>query len=289
MSALKFSVLIANYNNGVFFSDCWQSLLKQSFTEWEAIIVDDCSTDDSLATINKIVNGDARARIYINKKNLGCGYTKKRCAELATGSLMGFLDPDDALEINALEVMIDTFSQNPSMVLAYSKHLRYDEKFTLLEKQRTVKVVNTRDPFYFNIGAAVSHFCVFKASAYRLTTGIDEYMLRGVDQDLYLKMFEQGETLFVDHFLYKYRVHGKGISTGADDSNAEKADYWHWYAINSAAKRRGVYVEKLYTDTHISRSVYNILYKNYQVIINSGSYKLAQKISQLKTLFRTKK
>ena len=56
----KISILIANYNNGRYFKQCYDSLLEQSYTNWEAIIVDDCSTDNSVDIIKQLIKGNNR-------------------------------------------------------------------------------------------------------------------------------------------------------------------------------------------------------------------------------------
>src|SRR6266567_1565920 len=102
---MKFSILIANYNNGRFFKDCYNSILAQTYINWEVIIVDDGSTDDSVEAIKNIINMDKRFHFYINNQNKGCGFTKRKCVEVASGDICGFVDPDDALLPNALKKM----------------------------------------------------------------------------------------------------------------------------------------------------------------------------------------
>ncbi|WP_146897101.1 glycosyltransferase family 2 protein, partial [Chryseobacterium lathyri] len=62
----KITVLIANYNNGRFFKECFDSLLSQTLTDWEAIILDDASTDNSLELIRNITEKDSRFKIFTN-------------------------------------------------------------------------------------------------------------------------------------------------------------------------------------------------------------------------------
>ncbi|MCD6017980.1 MAG: hypothetical protein K0S53_1101 [Bacteroidetes bacterium] len=286
----KISILIANYNNGEFFQDCWNSLVNQTYSNWEAIIVDDKSTDNSVEIIRQIIHGDSRAKLHINERNLGCGYTKRRCAELGCGELYGFLDPDDTLEPNALELMNSVFSENTSVVLAYSKHRRYDSTLTnIISKEYNISSIDSKDIFYFNLSGTITAFAVFKADAYKKTAGIDAYMLRAVDQDLYLKLCEMGETMPVHEYLYKYRIHANGISTGDGIATVSKAEYWQWYAINAAAKRRGVYVEDLFSQYYINKSMYNKLAKDYQLVLNSVGFKLSRKLSAVKSIFFKKK
>ena len=85
-----FSVLIANYNNGKYLMDAIESVRQQTYTNWEIILVDDCSTDNS-HELYKELEQDERIHIFLNDQNHGCGYTKRRCAELANGEICGFL------------------------------------------------------------------------------------------------------------------------------------------------------------------------------------------------------
>src|SRR5690554_4791645 len=110
-----FSILIAQYNNGHFFNDCYKSILEQTYANWEVIIVDDASTDDSLKVIKDIIKDDSRFKLFTNDTNKGCGYTKRKCAALATGEISGFLDPDDTLEPIALEKMVEIHLNHPEV------------------------------------------------------------------------------------------------------------------------------------------------------------------------------
>ncbi len=89
-----FSILIAHYNNYDYFLDCYKSILAQTYKNFEVVIVDDCSTDDSLEKIRLLVSEDARFNIYRNETNKGVGFTKKTCVERTSGDVCAILDPD---------------------------------------------------------------------------------------------------------------------------------------------------------------------------------------------------
>lgn len=280
-----FSILIANFNNGNYFKDCWASVLAQTYTHWEVVIVDDASTDNSLEIIRQLVENDSRVKIFVNESNRGCGFTKRKCAELATGELCGFVDPDDTLEPNAIELMVKTYEENPIYGLIFSRFNIVDENLKFLSERSKVDEEDFNSVNFFNFGGVISHFAVFKREVYLQTEGIDAYMLRAVDQDLYLKLCEKTKVKHISNILYNYRIHQNGISTGGNESeNVSKASYWHWYAINAAAKRRGVYVEDLFVQSFMNISHYKRLQSKLDLIENSGSYKLAQKIGKIKRL-----
>lgn len=232
---MLFSILIANYNNGHFFNDCYQSIISQTYSNWEVIIVDDCSSDDSMKVIKNIIGDDNRFKIFENNLNKGCGYTKNKCAALANGELLGFLDPDDALNSNALDVMVEAHKKQLNVTIITSKFELVDLNMNFIRVGMQGESIPINKSYLTFGKGALTAFAVFKKSCYTKTKGIDKQMKRAVDQDLYYKMEEQGKHLFLDKVLYKYRIHQNNISI---NENLYKAHYWHFYAILKAFKRR---------------------------------------------------
>lgn len=244
MSYPLFSILIAQYNNGKFFEDCYNSIIAQTYANWEAIIVDDASNDNSVAHMKNLIGDDPRFKLFQNTENRGCGFTKRKLAELATGEICGFLDPDDAIAENAIEVMVAGYAENSEVSIIYSDCVFCDDKLTEIHVRKTAQV-----PIYnlhfINYSAEIFHFTTFKKEFYKQTEGINENLKRAVDQDLVLRLYEVGDVLHVPELLYKYRQHGGGISTLA---NRGKAKYWHWVVIIDAARRRGVSFENFFAE-----------------------------------------
>lgn len=232
---MSFSILIANYNNGAFFEACFDSILNQSHKDFEVIIVDDASTDNSVALISELIANDNRFKFYQNEKNKGCGYTKHKCATLANTEICAFLDPDDALVSNAVEVMINAFKANPNAVLISSKYYLTDIDLNVTGPSIHGEKIPQNETFLTYGKGAVTHFAAFKRAAYIQSKGIDPTFKRAVDQDLYLKLEEQGTIAFVDEYLYYYRINDNSISA---NNNIFKAQYWHNIAMEAAYKRR---------------------------------------------------
>jgi len=232
---MLFSILIANYNNGHFFIDCFKSIINQAYTNWEVIIVDDASTDNSIDVIRSLINDNKRFKLYQNEENKGCGFTKQRCAKLASGQILGFLDSDDALKPNALEAMILAHKKFEGASIITSKFELVDLQLNFI-KDGVIGSEIPSEKSYLTFGkGALTAFATFKNEAYKKTTGIDSLMKRAVDQDLYYKIEEQGEHQFLNESLYLYRINENSIS---NNNNVYKAEYWQFYAINKAYKRR---------------------------------------------------
>jgi glycosyltransferase involved in cell wall biosynthesis len=259
-----FSVLIANYNNGKYIEEAIQSVFNQTYTNWEIIIVDDASTDNSLSVLSKY-KSDSRFLIFEGKENEGCGNSKNKCAELAKGHIAGFLDPDDLLENTALQKMIEAHFQHPDASLVYSSLFLCDEYAKNCTKSTYVRPIPKDSSFLKMKSGMVSQFATFKLDLYRLTSGISKNYKRAVDQDLYLKLEEVGKLLFIDEHLYYYRINRGGISSY---DNYDKAFSWNILARIEACKRRNVSIEDILPIHLQSEKSIRMFYEN------SKDYKL---------------
>ena len=234
-----FSVLIANFNNGEYLDEAITSVRKQNYTHWEIIIVDDCSTDNS-KDIYKKYESDDKIHIFFNDQNYGCGYTKRRCAELAHGEICGFLDPDDILEPDALKTMVDAHVEDESLSMIYSRYNEVDENLNFIRVSKQQRHIPEGSSFLEGDGG-ISHFLTFKKSAYDKTPGIGKEFLRAVDHDMYFMLEEVGNVRFIDKVLYNYRTNtGSNISLG---TNKDKAYLWHLIGMVDACRRRGLPIE----------------------------------------------
>lgn len=235
-----FSVLIANFNNGCYLQDAISSVLSQSYSNWEIIIVDDCSKDNSV-DIYKELASDPRIHIYYNDVNSGAGYTKRRCAELAHGDICGFVDPDDLLaETDALEVMVKTHQENPDASMVYSGYYLTNENL-VVEKAVPGTDLNGQSALE-SCSWPFRHFVSFKKEKYDLTDGVDPFMKRAVDYDMYYQLEEVGRVIHLDRLLYYYRQNSHSISL---NDGVYKSRVWHSYTCAKAMKRRGLSDENL--------------------------------------------
>lgn len=209
---MKFSILIAHYNNWEYFQTCYLSIQKQTFKNYEIIILDDCSSDDSFKKLQKLASNDSKIKLYKNEINQGVGFTKAKLIELAQGEIIGFLDPDDALYESALEISVKHHVENENLVATYSRIMMCNNELkpcNIYPRTRSIKNLNK---YFFNINNEVSHFFTFKRNAYFKTIGINSELTSSVDFDLYLKLFEKGDFEFINQPLYYYRQHAKGVS-----------------------------------------------------------------------------
>ena len=118
------SIITPCYNSSKFLQQTIDSVLNQTFTDWEWLITDDKSTDHSVEIINKV--DDERIKLTVAEKNGGAGHARNLSLEKATGRFITFLDADDFWEPNFLEEMV-SFMKKENAELAYSNYSRCDE------------------------------------------------------------------------------------------------------------------------------------------------------------------
>ena len=270
---MKFSVLIAHFNNSEYFKDCYQSLLLQTHENWEAIILDDASDQEQQTAVKNLIEGDHRFTYYENQQNQGVGFTKRKLIELATGEIVGFVDPDDAILPTAIAKSIELFEKNKNAVLTYSRFMSCDQYLKPITPFKSAKQVENSNPYFFNCPIQINHFVCFRKEIYENTEKINPDLKIAEDQDLYLKLYEKGDVIFLDEANYLYRSHSGGIS----QNEHKKESYELWAkVIWMTMKRRnlktinGKEIPEKFTN---SQEIFDLL--SYQ---NSIPYRLKKKL-----------
>lgn len=122
MSALV-SIVMPSYNTGRFIVESIRSVMAQTYTNWELIIVDDCSTDDTMDVISGICS---RIRVLQNTTNSGAAVSRNRALREARGKYIAFLDSDDLWAPDKLEKQIRFMEEN-GYDFTYTKYNEIDE------------------------------------------------------------------------------------------------------------------------------------------------------------------
>ncbi len=202
LSVPDFSVLMANYNNAEYVGEAIRSVLNQTFKNWELIIVDDASTDDSVKKIQPFLK-DKRIRLLKHKFNKGYIHVLNEMVYESRADIFGILDSDDILTKNALQNIYDAHLDNPDIGFIYSQFMYCDSNLNPI-RLGYCKPIPTGDT---NLRCnCVSAFRTFKKKDYFKTEGFDEDVLYAEDKDIIFKMEEVTRFLFLDKVLYMHRV-----------------------------------------------------------------------------------
>ena len=125
MKLPRVSICIPSYNCGAFIGKTIQSVLNQTYQDFEIIVVDDCSTDNSEEVIKSFK--DPRIRFFRNEKNLGMVPNTNKAVRLARGEFVDILHPDDYYAPKMIETALKAFSENPDVGFTCSSYVVVDE------------------------------------------------------------------------------------------------------------------------------------------------------------------
>jgi glycosyltransferase involved in cell wall biosynthesis len=199
----KVSVIIATYNRAHFIRDAIDSVMAQSFTDYEIIVADDGSSD----TTQKIVNSyGARVR-YFYQTNQGKAFAQNMAASHAQGDYLAFLDDDDIWYPNKLEIQIKLLEDNLVIGFVCSESYLIDEKGNTL-RHWTKKPTNleTFESLYDENFIQHSSVVVRKG-LFHAVGGVDERLATTEDYDLWLRLAKISRFKYINAPLVKYRQH----------------------------------------------------------------------------------
>lgn len=106
------SIIMPAYNSGGFIGTTLDSVINQSYKNWEVIVVDDCSTDNTADVVQEYIKNDNRIKYYKLEKNSGAAVARNKAVDLASGKYMAFLDSDDVWFPEKLKKQIGFMEEN---------------------------------------------------------------------------------------------------------------------------------------------------------------------------------
>jgi len=130
----KVSVCIPTYNYAHYLGPCIESVLAQTFDDWELIVVDDCSSDNTEEVVRAI--RDSRIRFFSNEHNLGLVRNVNHCISLANGDYVCVLHADDLLLPKMLERSVAVLDAHPGVGFTHTAYYRIDENGTILDVEQ---------------------------------------------------------------------------------------------------------------------------------------------------------
>lgn len=149
------TVIMPVYNGERYLEQAVQSALSQTYRNFELIVVDDCSTDQSTKIIEQHLSDDHVVFLQ-NEKNMGVAASRNHALKFAKGDLITFLDQDDVWLPHKLEIQVAALQAHPEVGLLHADYARIDPKGVLLPAYRELPVdrfdnpaapVNVRDVF----------------------------------------------------------------------------------------------------------------------------------------------
>jgi glycosyltransferase involved in cell wall biosynthesis len=210
------SVTVTNYNYGRFLSQNIESVLGQTFGDFELILIDNASTDESLDVMHDYAAKDERIHIIAHPENVGMFASVRESAEVSRGRYRVPIEADDwVFEPDAFAVQVDLLDRHPAMTFVFSaltmigsdgrEHFvshAYDHDVVLPGPQAVEAVLS------FTLGHTGM---MMRVDAYRSTPGYNTAYPHIADMHLGVLLCELGDVGYIDRQLYAFRVHGTNL------------------------------------------------------------------------------
>ena len=219
------SVIIPVYNVEEYLHDCIFSVLNQTYDDFEVICIDDCSTDSSFQILKDFEKIDTRIKVFKNEVNSSLGFTRNRGLEIAKGKYVLFLDSDDWLDFNTLEILHDVAEKNILDVLIF-KAINFDDEQILYYKDDyyNMKVMNPYLNKVFNyydltakeiFGMAVSAWIKLYNRSFLIDNKLEfPAGLIHEDNPFFFEMLYKAQRVsIIDNYMYNRRRRANSITT----------------------------------------------------------------------------
>jgi len=212
------SIIMPTYNCGKFIEETINSVINQTYTNWELIIVDDCSKDNTEEVVKQIK--DKRIKYHKLKENSGAAVARTEAMKKAKGNYMAFLDSDDLWYPEKLEKQLK-FMKDNNYDFTCTAYEQIDEESNLLNK-----VIKTKKKANYNrilldcpVGNSTVMYNVDKLGKFEVPN-----IRKRNDDALWLQIIKKAKYIYgMDDILMKYRIRSNSIS-----SNKLSLVKYHW-------------------------------------------------------------
>lgn len=210
------SVIIPSYNLGEYIGETLQSVKDQTFQDWECIVVENGSSDNSKDVIREFVSLDARFKLIPLLSNIGVAAARNMALQRCFGRYILFLDADDLIDPHYMEKAVAALEEDPSLNIVYARADRFGEE-------------TTWDLPPFDMGTMLARNCLYVSCFFRKQeldlyygAGFDTSFVNGYeDWDFWLSFLEhlpeEPRVLQLEEVFFHYRTRPGSRNKGVSD------------------------------------------------------------------------
>jgi len=228
------TVLMSVYNGQKYLQEAIESILSQTFTDFEFLIINDGSIDSSSEILHKYAQEDNRISIVNNERNIGLTKSLNKGLRLAKGQYIARMDADDISLPKRLEKQVEFMEKNPCIGLlgtfarAIDIHGKEFAQLRYPESHNEIVLRLIKDNLFCHGSVVFRRECFNKVGSYR------ELFLSAQDYDLWLRISEHFKTANLPSFLYQLRRSKESITRRRMDQQI----LFHLLAVELAKERR---------------------------------------------------
>lgn len=201
----KVSIIMGAYNAEKTIENCIQSVLNQTYSNWEFIICNDCSSDRTLEVLERFATEDERIIVLNNESNLRLARSLNRCLSVATGEYVARMDADDEALPERLEKQVKFLAEHPEYAVVGSNMILFDET----GEKGIRKVTEYPDKSLLLYDTPFAHPTIMmRKSVYDSLGGYttDKKVVRAQDLELWFRFYHAGYTGYnMQEPLHRYR------------------------------------------------------------------------------------
>ena len=239
------SIIVPAYNQAQYLDEALQSVLEQTYTNWECIIINDGSPDNTIEVAKNWIKKDSRFQ-YLEKQNGGLASARNAGIAIANGTFILPLDADDKLGNKYCELAMQEFSKNPDLKIVYCKANKFGlEKGEWLTSEFSEKKLCQKNIIFCS--------AFFKKTDWVKVGGYDENMIYGLeDWEFWIAILKNGgKVLRMNSIQFYYRIKEKSMITNISESHQTYSEnYVSKKHVDFFIKNLGSfsYLEKRYID-----------------------------------------
>jgi glycosyltransferase involved in cell wall biosynthesis len=218
MTALpRLSVVMPVHNGGRFLHESIQSIVRQTFSDFEFVILDDCSTDGSSKILRDWEKQDGRIKVFASRHKLGLSASSNAVVLKAAAPNVARMDADDVSHPDRLRRQLHVFENYPDVVAVGCLSDGIDAEGRRTRPRDRWRIVRHSRYVPFPHGSAM-----FRREAFEKISGYREQLNAGEDQDFFFRMTTLGRVVTLPDVLYHYRYHSDNATalTGAQAVHA---------------------------------------------------------------------
>lgn len=284
MNSPLVSIITPTYNHERYIADCIQSVLRQTYTNWEMIIVDDGSTDSTLKVAQSFAAGDRRIHVY-TQQNVGIfrlGETYNFAVSVSTGNYLAVLEGDDVWSENKLELQVKAMEEQPEAVLcwgrAYSSTADLSSDYQLYPLEDKSPGVYTNTPLYeasrqLILSCFIPALTVMvRRDAISVAGGfLQSHGLPLVDLPTWQQLSLQGPFIYIPEVLGRWRIYPNQVTK---TFAIQMVEGFYKLALDFyvQCKEKGIF-----TDADYQKIVTHYMKMHVVSYSRSGRYKLIRK------------
>ncbi|TYZ29820.1 glycosyltransferase family 2 protein [Selenomonas caprae] len=197
----KVSIVLPVYNGASYVAEAIKSVMNQTYKNWELIIVNDCSTDNTLEICEKLAKQDKRIMVLSNDYNMQLPNTLNVGFSMATGDYYTWTSDDNLYKPKAIEVLVKAFHDNQKAVMIYGDFTRIDTVGNIVGEEKLP------EPKYLVEGNTCGAYFMYTADVAKRVGKYDANLFLAEDYDYWVRIYRCGTIVHIDADYYLYRTH----------------------------------------------------------------------------------